>query len=43
MTIKEAPTMGTHPDYYRDLLRRRFAGDPSLTPAELLASPSVTS
>ncbi|MDD3828910.1 MAG: zf-HC2 domain-containing protein [Anaerolineae bacterium] len=34
MTIKEAPTMGTHPDYYRDLLRRRFAGDPSLTPAE---------
>ena len=26
--------MNTHPDYYRDLLRRRFAGDPSLTPAE---------
>ena len=23
-----------HPTYYRDLLRRRFAGDPALTPAE---------
>ncbi len=23
-----------HPIFYRDLLRRRFAGDPALTPAE---------
>jgi len=24
----------THPTFYSDLLRRRFAGDPALTPAE---------
>lgn len=26
--------MTQHPTYYRDLLRRRFAGNPALTPAE---------
>jgi hypothetical protein len=26
--------MMTHPTYYAELLRRRFAGDPALTPAE---------